>query len=156
MPAGPKDAAALEISGFSKEPQMRLKKSLNHIFRSCLLLLLTTVQRENKSGDPPRPWSGSGPHGAGGLAALSFSITVKYEPSAWLVSHPIHCRFCFLGPRQCCLGFQNRRTILNVKLTYLRDLFLRRRPRHSSVSRHPPSEAVQCTVPSVCCDSWLE
>lgn len=52
---------------------MRLKKkSLNHIFKSCLLLLLATVGHDNKQGDLS-PAAGRIPRGRG-LAALSSSF----------------------------------------------------------------------------------
>lgn len=57
------------------------------------------------------------------FSALSFSIMAKYEQSVGLVSHPIHCQFYFLGWGRRCLGFQNRKMILNMKLMYLCSIF---------------------------------
>lgn len=90
-------------------------------------------------------------HGADGLFALSFSITLSCTQSAWLVSHASHCKFHFLGPRHWCLGFQNRRLIWNMKLTHLCKLFIEGSPLVCA----PMSNAVQCIFPFILCDFWL-
>lgn len=115
FPKCPQDCSVQLLWKFQnspKNPHACLKKSLSHISVAADGSWGQYLQGQASCGDLSRP-------GSGGLVALSFSILVRSQPSAELVSHPVHGGFYFLGPRHRGLGFQHRHTVSNSRICHL-------------------------------------